>query len=82
MCSYLAQDETVVTKTISPSELWTSFIQYQKCQQANCTMNEYTEKFYRLNAWLNFSKTKDQLIVRYIEGLKLVIQDRMALQGV
>ena len=56
--------------------------QYQNCQQANRTINEYTKKFYRLNAQVNLSETEDQLIVRYIGGLKLVIQDRLALQGV
>ena len=45
-------------------------------------MNEYTKQFYRLNALVNLSEMKDQLIVHYIGGQKLVIQDRLALQGV
>ena len=45
-------------------------------------MNEYTEEFYQLNARVNLSETEDQLIVGYIGGLKLVIQDQLALQGV
>ena len=39
------------------------------------------EEFYQLNARVNLSETEDQLIARYIGGLKLVIQDRLA-QGV
>ena len=42
-------------------------------------MNKYMEEFYRLNARVNLSETEDQLIARYIGGLKLVIQDRLAL---
>ena len=45
-------------------------------------MNKYMEEFYQLNARVNLSETEDQLIARYIRGLKLVIQDRLALQGV
>ena len=59
-----------------------SYQQYQNCWQTNQTVNEYMEEFYRLNAWLNLSETEDQLIARYIGGLKLVIQDQLALQGV
>lgn len=56
--------------------------QYQNCRQANHTVNEYTEEFYRLNARVNLSETEDRLIARYIGGLKLAIQDRLGLQGV
>lgn len=56
--------------------------QYQNCRQANRTVNEYTEEFYRLNSRVNLSETEDQLIARYIGGLKLAIQERLALQGV
>ena len=56
--------------------------QYQNCRQANRTVNEYTEEFHQLNAWVNLFETKYQWIARYIRSLKLVIQDRMALQGV
>ena len=42
-------------------------------------MNKYMEEFYQLNARVNLSKTEDQLIAHYIGGLKLVIQDRLAL---
>ena len=56
--------------------------QYQNCWQANRTVNEYTEEFHWLNAGVNFSETEDQLIAHYTGGLKLVIQDRLALQGV
>ena len=45
-------------------------------------MNKYMEEFYQLNARVNLSETEDQLIAHYIGGLKLVIQDRLALQGV
>ena len=45
-------------------------------------MNEYTEEFYRLNAQVNLSETEGQLVARYIGGLKLAIQDRLALQEV
>lgn len=56
--------------------------QYQNCRQANRTVSEYTEEFYCLNARVNLPETEDQLIARYIGGLKLVVQDRVALQGV
>ena len=56
--------------------------QYQNCQQANRTVNEHKEEFYRLNARVNLSETEDRLIARYVGGLKLVIQDQLALQGV
>ena len=82
-CLYLAQDETVVTKTISPFGLWTIlYQQYQNCRQANHTVNECTEECYWLNARVNLFEMKDQLIAHYIGGLKLVIQDQWALQGV
>ena len=45
-------------------------------------MNEYTTEFYQLNARFNLSEIEDQLIAHYIGGLKLVIQDWLALQGV
>lgn len=55
--------------------------QYQNCRQSNRTVNNYTEEFYRLNALVNLPETENQLIARYIGGLSLAIQDRVALQG-
>ena len=56
--------------------------QYQNCRQANLIVNECTEVFDQLHARVNLFATENQLIAHYILGLKLVIQDRLAFQGV
>ncbi|KAI0524322.1 hypothetical protein KFK09_003688 [Dendrobium nobile] len=56
--------------------------QYQHCRQGNRSVNEYTEEFYRLSARNNLNETANQLVARYIGGLKESIQDKLELNAV
>lgn len=58
------------------------YLQYQKCTQGNRSVSQYTEDFYRLNAWNNLSESTQQLIARYIGGLRENIQDKLELNSV
>ena len=44
--------------------------QYQDYKQSNRTVSEYTEEFYKLNAWNDLVETESQQVARYITGLK------------
>ncbi|XP_020697731.1 uncharacterized protein LOC110110544 [Dendrobium catenatum] len=46
------------------------------------TVNEYTEEFYRLSARNNLQESENQLVARYIGGLKDLIQDKLELNSV
>ncbi|PKU77096.1 hypothetical protein MA16_Dca001702 [Dendrobium catenatum] len=56
--------------------------QYQHCRQGNRSVNDYTEEFYRLSARNNLNETANQLVARYIGGLKDSIQDKLELNSV
>ncbi|XP_041004080.1 uncharacterized protein LOC121249434 [Juglans microcarpa x Juglans regia] len=53
--------------------------QYQNYKQGARTMSDYTKEFYRLNARNNLSETEGQQIARYTGGLRMAIQDKVAL---
>lgn len=52
------------------------YLQYQRCQQRMRSVGAYTEEFYRLSARNNLNESPQQLVARYIRGLKETIQDR------
>ncbi|PKU71874.1 uncharacterized protein LOC110110178 isoform X1 [Dendrobium catenatum] len=60
----------------------TLYVKYQHCNQENWTMSEYTEEFYRLNARNDLNKNINQIVFRYIRGLKDAIQDKLELNVV
>ncbi|XP_028553742.1 uncharacterized protein LOC114580414 [Dendrobium catenatum] len=55
---------------------------YQHCSQGSKTVNEYTEEFYQLSARNNLQESENQLVARYIGGLKESIQERLELNSV
>ncbi|XP_020700281.1 uncharacterized protein LOC110112409 [Dendrobium catenatum] len=58
------------------------YMQYQHCSQGHHSVNEYTEEFYRLSARNNLNETTNQVVARYIGGLKEAIQDKLELNSV
>ncbi|XP_020704270.2 uncharacterized protein K02A2.6-like [Dendrobium catenatum] len=58
------------------------YVQYQHCVQGNRSVNEYTEEFYRLSARNNLNENANQLVARFIGGLKEAIQDKLVLNEV
>ncbi|XP_028556143.1 uncharacterized protein LOC114581024 [Dendrobium catenatum] len=58
------------------------YVQYQHCTQGARSVNEYTEEFYRLSARNNLNESDNQLVARYIGGLKESIQDKLELNAV
>ncbi|PKU86998.1 hypothetical protein MA16_Dca013945 [Dendrobium catenatum] len=58
------------------------YMQYQHCSQGSRSVNDYTKEFYRLSARNNLNESDNQLVARYIGGLKEAIQDRLELNSV
>ncbi|XP_020691225.2 uncharacterized protein LOC110105887 [Dendrobium catenatum] len=58
------------------------YLKYQHCTQGNRSVSEYTEEFYSLSARNDLNETSNQLVARYIGGLKESIQDKLELSSV
>ncbi|PKU65568.1 hypothetical protein MA16_Dca024876 [Dendrobium catenatum] len=58
------------------------YMKYQQCVQGNRSVSEYTEEFHRLSARNNLNESMNQLVARYIGGLKYSIQDRLELNAI
>ncbi|XP_020677817.1 uncharacterized protein LOC110096287 [Dendrobium catenatum] len=58
------------------------YLKYQHCTQGNRSVSEYTEEFYSLSARNDLNETTNQLVARYIGGLKDSIQDKLELNSV
>ncbi|KAI0495115.1 hypothetical protein KFK09_025262 [Dendrobium nobile] len=58
------------------------YLKYQHCAQGNRTVSEYTEEFYSLSARNDLNETSNQLVARYIGGLRESIQDKLELNSV
>lgn len=55
------------------------FQQFQNCKQLSRSVQVYTEEFLRLSARNNLAESEAQQTARYINGLRLNIQDRVSL---
>ncbi|KAG8383197.1 hypothetical protein BUALT_Bualt05G0159500 [Buddleja alternifolia] len=60
----------------------TLYHQYQNCRQGTRNIREYSNEFLRLNARNDLSETDNQQVARFIGGLRMNIQDQMALHNV
>ncbi|PKU79208.1 RNA-directed DNA polymerase [Dendrobium catenatum] len=58
------------------------YLQYQQCRQGSRPVHEYTEEFYRLSARNNLRESENQLVARYIGGLKENLQDKLELNSI
>ncbi|XP_028556926.1 uncharacterized protein LOC110109044 [Dendrobium catenatum] len=58
------------------------YIRYQHCVQGGRSVSDYTEEFNRLSARNNLNESNNQLVARYIGGLKESIQERLELNSV
>ncbi|XP_020679500.1 uncharacterized protein LOC110097468 [Dendrobium catenatum] len=58
------------------------YLQYQQCRQGSRPVHEYTEEFYRLSARNNLLESENQLVARYIGGLKDSLQDKLELNSI
>ncbi|KAI0498353.1 hypothetical protein KFK09_021594 [Dendrobium nobile] len=58
------------------------YMRYQHCTQGTRSVSEYTEEFNRLSARNDLNETANQLVARYIGGLKDNIQDQLELNAV
>ncbi|XP_031394674.1 uncharacterized protein LOC116206072 [Punica granatum] len=64
------------------STWWQQRIMYQRLQnlsQGSRSVDDYTNKFYQLVARNELQETEDQLVARYIGGLRVQLQDTRAL---
>jgi hypothetical protein len=69
--------------------MWLAFLPYnytqtmyqglQNLSQGSKTVDEYTEEFYKYLTRVDLAKTDDQLVSRYIGGLRQNIQDSLNL---
>ncbi|XP_020675785.1 uncharacterized protein LOC110094799 [Dendrobium catenatum] len=59
-----------------------NFFGYMEISPGHRTVSEYTEEFYRLCARNNLSESDNQLVSRYIGGLKDSLQDKLELNSV
>ncbi|KAI0507351.1 hypothetical protein KFK09_013473 [Dendrobium nobile] len=58
------------------------YMRYQHCTQGTRSVSEYTEEFHRLSARNDLNESPNQLVARYIGGLKDTIQDQLELNSV
>ncbi|KAG6503395.1 hypothetical protein ZIOFF_035708 [Zingiber officinale] len=58
----------------------TIFMQFNTLQQGNKSVTDYTEEFYRLMARIDNQESEDQLVARYVNGLKATIKDEVEMQ--
>jgi hypothetical protein len=57
----------------------TMYQRLQNLSQGSKTVDEYTEEFYKYLTWVELAETDDQLVSRYIGGLRQNIQDSLNL---
>jgi hypothetical protein len=57
----------------------TMYQQLQNLSQGVKTVDEYTKEFYKYLKWVKLAKTDNQLVSRYIGGLRQNIQDSLNL---
>jgi hypothetical protein len=53
--------------------------QMQNLRQRLLTVREYTEEFYKVNIRVDYSEDSSEKIARYMNGLRLEIQDELSL---
>ncbi|XP_020683016.1 uncharacterized protein LOC110100003 [Dendrobium catenatum] len=58
------------------------YMRYQHCSQGARSISKYTEEFNRLSARNDLNESTNQLVARYIGGLKDSIQDQLELNSV
>lgn len=74
----LVQNEEVVQgRFLPPDYEQYLFQQYQRCRQGQKTVHEHTSEFLRLAERNNLMEIEGQLVSRYLEGLKPVVQKEL-----
>ncbi|KAI0500729.1 hypothetical protein KFK09_018945 [Dendrobium nobile] len=58
------------------------YMTFQQCAQGHRSVSDYTEEFYRLSARNNLNESTNQIVARYIGGLKEAIQDKLEMNSV
>ncbi|XP_028551072.1 uncharacterized protein LOC110094610 [Dendrobium catenatum] len=58
------------------------YMKFQQCTQGQRSVSDYTEEFYRLSARNNLNESANQIVARYVGGLKEPIQDKLELNSV
>ncbi|KAI0514129.1 hypothetical protein KFK09_010163 [Dendrobium nobile] len=81
-CLQLRCPEALRERTLTPNYEHMLYMQYQHCMQGNRSINGYTEEFYRLSVRNNLNESENQLVARYVGGLKEAIQDKLELNTV
>lgn len=56
------------------------FTQYHQCCQGNKNVGEYAKEFHRLSSRINLNETEEQLVARFVQGLKAKFQEKLILQ--
>lgn len=56
------------------------FTQYHQCMQGMRSVSEYSRHFHRLSSRNNLNETEEQLIARFVQGLKVKFQEKLILQ--
>ncbi|XP_020694313.1 uncharacterized protein LOC110108140 [Dendrobium catenatum] len=57
------------------------YMKFQQCTQGQRSVSDYTEEFYRLSARNNLNESANQIVARYVGGLKEPIQDKLELNS-
>jgi hypothetical protein len=77
--SRLEQDEAQASRTVPPfNYLQTLYKNLHNLRQVG-SVDEYTEKFYELMARVDLQEKEEQMVARYLSGLKPPIQDSLVL---
>lgn len=58
------------------------YIQYECCVQGGRSVSTYTEEFHRLNGWIKLNETGQQLVAKYVGGLKEFIQKNLEMNTI
>ena len=58
------------------------FQQYQRCQQGNRSVYDYTAEFMRLSERSDLRESNGQQVQRFVDGLKPMIKDRIGVQHI
>ncbi|CAM8975442.1 unnamed protein product [Rhodiola kirilowii] len=69
--------QLLCARFLPPDYQQTLYQRYHNCRQESKSVQEYNEEFHRLSSRVQLHETEDQLVARYLNGLRPPIQDRI-----
>ncbi|CAM8953952.1 unnamed protein product [Rhodiola kirilowii] len=75
--SWRKMKQLLCARFLPPDYQQTLYQRYHNCRQESKSVQEYNEEFHRLSSRVQLHETEDQLVARYLNGLRPPIQDRI-----